>query len=106
MRATRRRRYRRRHRAKRTAQRFRDLNVFVCWCGARGTLEEMFSPDPYSDRCGGTGHLDCFCGGDFCVCHNHGEVECPGCPDCEGDDDDYMDDGFDQFYDVPEGFCG
>ena len=24
-----------------------------------------------------------------CVCHNHGEVECFGCPDCEYDEDDF-----------------
>lgn len=29
--------------------------------------------------------LYCICGGDFCVCHNHGEVECDGCEDCEDD---------------------
>lgn len=30
-------------------------------------------------------------GGDLCVCHNHGEAECHGCPDCEDDYDDYED---------------
>lgn len=58
-----------------------------CWCG---------TPNPYfssvSGSCGGTGMLDCICGGDFCVCHNHGEVECFGCRDCNfGRLDDDMD---------------
>lgn len=46
--------------------------------------------------CGGSGTLQCICGGDFCICHNHGEVDCPGCEDCDGngdfDDDDFDDD--------------
>lgn len=43
--------------------------------------------------CGGTRSLHCYCGGDQCVCGNFGEVECPGCEDCEGDreDGDYDD---------------
>jgi hypothetical protein len=53
-----------------------------CWCGTRNPY---FAPLP--DRCGGDGHLDCLCGGDFCVCHNHGDMECFGCEDCEPDDD-------------------
>ena len=39
---------------------------------------------PLDMRCGGFGILYCYCGGDFCVCANRGEIECPGCPDCEG----------------------
>jgi hypothetical protein len=58
-----------------------------CWCG---------EPNPYyapvPSRCDGHGYNNCLCGGDFCVCHNHGEVECFGCPDCEISDDDYNDD--------------
>lgn len=64
---------------------------FTCWCGATGTYEELFEPLP--TRCGGSGVIDCHCGGDLCVCHNHGEQDCFGCPDCEGaDDDDWHDD--------------
>jgi hypothetical protein len=49
--------------------------------------------DGLESRCGGSRTLHCFCGGDLCVCGNQGEVECPGCPDCNyGDFDD--DDGF------------
>jgi hypothetical protein len=60
-----------------------------CWCG----VENPYFADVHG-TCGGTGMLDCFCGGDQCVCHNHGEVECFGCEDCESDfggdgDDDY-----------------
>lgn len=57
-------------------------------------------PDLYCDddgleaSCGGSGVLNCFCGGDFCCCGNMGEVECYGCADCNwGDPDgDYCDD--------------
>ncbi len=52
-----------------------------CWCGIKNPY---YAPLPR--RCGGSGVLDCHCGGDQCVCHNHGEVECFGCPDCQGDD--------------------
>ena len=30
----------------------------------------------------------CYCGGDLCVCANHGEIECMGCEDCEPEQDD------------------
>ncbi len=63
-----------------------DEDTFECWCGAKGKYEEMFAPMP--SRCGGSGYMECECGGDLCVCHNHGEMECFGCPDCEGDSDD------------------
>jgi len=33
--------------------------------------------------CFGAGIVDCLCGGDGCVCHNHGLVDCEGCVDCE-----------------------
>lgn len=69
--------------------------IITCWCGAEGTLEELFDLSVFSRPCGGSGFLLCYCGGDFCVCHNHGEVECPGCPDCEPEDfDDDRDDGW------------
>lgn len=58
-----------------------------CWC----------DPDPncwhdtacLDETCGGSMTLHCYCGGDLCVCHNHGEMECPGCDDCKPDGDDY-----------------
>lgn len=64
--------------------------LIACWCGAKGTYDELFTPGPA--RCGGSGAVECECGGDLCVCHNHGEIECYGCPDCEdADDEDYDD---------------
>lgn len=68
-----------------------DVDVdgpFQCWCGASGNYEEMFSAQT-EDRCGGDGVLNCFCGGDGCVCHWHGSMECYGCEDCEPDEDDW-----------------
>ena len=65
--------------------------TMTCWCGATGTYDELFDDAGLDDRCGGSGFLDCHCGGDLCVCHNHGEAECHGCPDCEDDYDDYED---------------
>jgi hypothetical protein len=62
----------------------------TCWCGATGTYDELFSPLPA--RCGGLGVIDCHCGGDLCVCHNHGQIDCDGCADCdEADDDEWYD---------------
>lgn len=59
-------------------------DAFTCWCGESGTFAEMFG-DALRSHCGGSGQLRCLCGGDFCVCHYHGETECPGCEDCEYD---------------------
>ena len=33
----------------------------------------------WCDYCCGTGTLDCYCGGDLCICENNGEYECPHC---------------------------
>lgn len=63
-----------------------------CWCGEK---RAWFSELHLESGCAGTGYLHCFCGGDFCVCHNHGGTECPGCDDCEdvrGDDFEALDD--------------
>lgn len=72
--------------------------IVTCWCGARGAMEDMFDDAVYEQGCGGTGTLYCECGGEFCVCHHHGEVECPGCEDCE---DEY--ERFDDFWDDDDG---
>ena len=57
-----------------------------CWCGVR---RPYFSDEPFEEGCGGSGLRLCFCGGDLCVCHWHGEVQCDGCQDCNyGDPDD------------------
>lgn len=55
----------------------------TCWCGVK---DAYFAP--VRETCGGSGVIDCHCGGDLCVCHNHGEVECLGCEECEGGDDE------------------
>jgi hypothetical protein len=67
-----------------------DDGLITCWCGATGTESELFDDAVYDGPCGGTGFLYCHCGGDQCVCHHHGqEVECPGCDDCGGEEDDW-----------------
>lgn len=63
-----------------------------CWCGVKNPY---FAP-VHHETCGGTGVLNCYCGGDQCVCHNHGEVECFGCADCEQDSDEYDDSEYDE----------
>ena len=55
----------------------------VCWCGVS---RPWFSTDDLDPTCAGTGALQCYCGGDQCICHWHGEIDCDGCPDCEIDD--------------------
>lgn len=60
-----------------------DCGGFQCWCGVKNPYCA-----PIHENCGGCGTLYCYCGGDICVCHNHGEIECPGCPDCNGSDDE------------------
>lgn len=49
-----------------------------CWCG---TENPYYAPVP-AETCGGTGGTECYCGGDQCVCHNHGWMQCAGCLDC------------------------
>lgn len=67
--------------------------TITCWCGAQGTYDEVFNDSGRpSGPCGGSGHVDCNCGGDQCVCHHHGVTDCPGCEDCEPDDDYWDDD--------------
>jgi hypothetical protein len=51
----------------------------------------------YCERCYNTGELDCYCGGDLCVCENYGTFPCPDCEGGECPDDEYPD------YDPPEG---
>jgi len=71
-----------------------DDELITCWCGATGTYEELFDETGLPPGgCGGIGILNCECGGDLCVCHHHGEVECPGCRDCEdADENDWWED--------------
>jgi hypothetical protein len=74
-----------------------DLDLVACWCGAKGTHDELFDDSGLSETCGGAGELICLCGGDLCVCHNHGSIECPGCEDCEGLDDDCCEEDGDDY---------
>ncbi len=47
----------------------------------------MTEDDPYEDysegvvcpNCMGDGSVNCYCGGDLCVCLNYGERDCPTC---------------------------
>lgn len=83
-----------------------DHDIITCWCGVSGTFDELFE-EPEARSCYGTGMLDCLCGGDMCVCHNHGEVQCDGCEDCcsgdeHDDDDDAGDLDDDDWSDVDE----
>src|SRR5579885_3616338 len=55
-----------------------EEEIITCWCGAMGTFDELFAPEVYEENCGGSGVLHCFCAGDFCCCHHHGQLECPG----------------------------
>lgn len=61
-----------------------------CWCGEPDPLYDWEGLD---ETCGGTGTLHCYCGGDMCVCHHHGEIDCPGCDECcaDGEDEDLED---------------
>lgn len=42
---------------------------------------EMDIPDGHvlCPRCDGSQYVDCHCGGDLCICDNHGEKPCPLC---------------------------
>lgn len=54
----------------------------------------------YCDLCDNQGSVNCYCGGDLCVCTNYGERVCPKCyGDCGGDDDDGDEFEHDGFYD-------
>ena len=75
-----------------------DDDVITCWCGATGTCEELFDTACLDRTCGGLGTLNCYCGGDLCVCHHHGSIDCDGCEDCESEDD-YDNDGFEDGFD-------
>lgn len=48
----------------------------------------------YCHHCNNTGWLDCYCGGDLCVCENNGEYPCFHCDGGMAEDDD-LDEGFD-----------
>lgn len=33
----------------------------------------------WCERCYNTGEVDCYCGGDLCVCWHNGTYACPNC---------------------------
>lgn len=41
--------------------------------------EDFGEYDEWCDACSNTGEIDCFCGGDLCVCRNGGSTPCPNC---------------------------
>lgn len=48
----------------------------------------------WCSTCQNTGYVDCYCGGDICVCENNGEEPCPACGgesafECDEIDDAY-----------------
>jgi hypothetical protein len=43
----------------------------------------------WCEDCQGLGTVNCYCGGDLCVCLNYGEKDCPTCGGSGGEDDDF-----------------
>ena len=37
------------------------------------------SDEGWCDLCQNSGYVECYCGGDICICENNGERECPRC---------------------------
>lgn len=48
---------------------------------------------PYCHHCNNTGWVNCYCGGDLCVCENQGEEPCFA---CEGAEDDEFEDEYEE----------
>lgn len=42
----------------------------------------------WCEHCQNTGELDCFCGGDLCVCEHNGTYPCPYCENGAASDDE------------------
>lgn len=79
-----------------------DEEPFTCWCGVTGDFDSMCSDD-LDPTCGGLGELNCYCGGDQCVCHWHGSAPCDGCEDCDRSDEMVAMDDWHTDYDDPDG---
>jgi len=52
----------------------------------RSCLIESYCDEPeddrgYCDTCQNTGEIDCYCGGDLCVCIRGPYLPCPDCKD-------------------------
>ena len=41
--------------------------------------EYEYADLPMCPNCMGSGEVPCHCGGDLCVCENHGDAPCPTC---------------------------
>ena len=52
---------------------------------------------PYCDRCQNTGEVECYCGGDLCVCGGDTGYGTNDCPSCYGESIDFDDDDFDDY---------
>lgn len=48
-------------------------------------MAEKWRPGLYCDRCQNTGEVNCYCGGDLCVCGRQ-EIACPRCDGRSADD--------------------
>ena len=48
-------------------------------------MAEKWRPGLYCDRCQNTGEVNCYCGGDLCVCGRQ-EFVCPRCDGRSADD--------------------
>ena len=35
--------------------------------------------EPWCETCSGMGEVNCYCGGDLCICENYGSAPCPDC---------------------------
>ncbi|HRE42774.1 MAG TPA: hypothetical protein PKY87_02260 [Terricaulis sp.] len=51
-----------------------------------------WKPGEYCHCCNNDGVVNCYCGGDLCVCENYGEMDCPRCYGASTDDYDPDDD--------------
>lgn len=49
----------------------------------------------YCSECQNTGFVECYCGGDLCICENNGEEPCPACGGASEFVCDDIEEGFD-----------
>ena len=58
-----------------------DPHGYCRECIIESHLDEPEGEPAYCDRCHNTGQIDCYCGGDLCVCGRQ-DLPCPA-PGCE-----------------------
>lgn len=51
------------------------------FCGLAQIDHNHGDDDQWCETCHNTGSINCYCGGDLCICENHGEMPCPSCRD-------------------------